>query len=290
MGIGPDRSRMVRRSVMFTPGDRPEMLRKAPESGADVVVLDLEDAVAPGRKQEARSAVTAVLDDPGFDPDAEVCVRVNPKFEDDLAILERARPDCLMLPKVASADDVDRLDRLVRERGGPLPVLALVESAAGVLAAPAIASHGATDALVFGAEDLAADVGATRTREGTEVLYARERVVIAASAAGVEAIDTVYTDIEDREGLSEETRFAAGLGYDGKMAIHPAQVDPINEAFTPDPEEVEWAERVLEARDDADREGRGVFRVDDEMIDAPLIAQAERIVERARAAADDRSL
>ncbi len=155
-----------------------------------------------------------------------------------------------------------------------------------MLDAPRIAAAEATDALVFGAEDLAADVGATRTREGTEVLYARERVVIAASAADVEAIDTVYTDIEDVDGLAEETRFALRLGYDGKMAIHPAQVGPINGAFTPDPEEVEWAERVLEAREAANREGRGVFRVDDEMIDAPLIAQAERIVERARAAGD----
>jgi citrate lyase subunit beta / citryl-CoA lyase len=275
---------MVRRSVMFTPGDRREMLRKAPSAGADVLVLDLEDAVAPDRKAEAREAVADVLDDPGFEPESEVCVRVNPAFEDDLAILERARPDALMLPKVASAGDVDRLDRAVRGRGDPLPVLALVESARGVLEAPAIASYEATDALVFGAEDLAADVGATRTREGTEVLYARERVVIAASAADCEAIDTVYTDVEDREGLAEETRFAAGLGYDGKMAIHPAQVAPINGAFTPDPDEVEWAKRVLEAREVAEREGRGVFRVDDEMIDAPLIARAERIVERARAA------
>jgi citrate lyase subunit beta/citryl-CoA lyase len=274
---------------MFTPGDRPEMLRKAPEAGADVIVFDLEDAVAPDRKAEAREAVGSVLADPDFEPESEVCVRVNPRFEEDLAILERARPDALMLPKVAGAEDVEGLDRLVRERGGSLPVFALVESARGVLEAPAIADAEATDALVFGAEDLAADVGATRTPEGTEVLYARQRVVIAAGAAGVDAIDTVYTDIEDREGLAGETRFAAGLGYDGKMAIHPAQVDPINAAFTPDPEAVEWARRVLEAREVADGEDRGVFRVDGEMIDAPLIARAERIVERAESANDRKS-
>jgi len=115
-------------------------------------------------------------------------------------------------------------------------------------------------------------------------LHAREHVVLAASAAGVDAIDTVYTDIEDTDGLAEETRFAAGLGFDGKMAIHPAQVAPINDAYTPTEEEVEWAERVLEAKREADAEGRGVFRVDGEMIDAPLIAQAERVVERANAA------
>lgn len=271
---------MVRRSVMFTPGDRPEMLRKAPESGADVIVFDLEDAVAPERKAEAREIVVDLLSDPAFDPEPEVCVRVNPDFEEDLAILSHARPDSLMLPKVASAGNVEALDEQIREYGNSLPVFALIESAAGVLAAPEIATNRATDALVFGAEDLSADIGATRTEEGTEVLYARERVVIAASAAGTDAIDTVYTDIEDAEGLATETRFAIQLGYDGKMAIHPGQVKPINEAFAPDSVEIEWAERVLDARERADKEGRGVFRVDGEMIDAPLVARAERIVAR----------
>lgn len=277
---------MARRSVLFTPGDRPEMLRKAPDAGADVIVFDLEDAVAPEHKSDACEAVGDLLADPDFDPDPEVCVRVTPDPADDLAALDGGRPDSLMLPKVASAGDVADLDRLVRERGGSLPILALIESAPGVLAADEIAAAEATDALVFGAEDLSADIGATRTAEGTEVLYARERVVIASSTAGIEAIDTVYTDIEDAEGLTEETRFARQLGYDGKMAIHPAQVDPINDAFSPDPERVEWAKRVLEARD---REGGGVFRVDGEMIDAPLIAQAERIVDRTRAVNDDGS-
>jgi citrate lyase subunit beta/citryl-CoA lyase len=119
------------------------------------------------------------------------------------------------------------------------------------------------------------------------VLYAREHVVLAASAAGVDALDTVYTDFSDTAGLREETAFALGLGYDGKLAIHPSQVEPINEAFTPDPDEIEWASRVLDARDEAEREGRGVFSVDGEMIDAPLVAQAERIVERAAAAGLD---
>jgi citrate lyase subunit beta/citryl-CoA lyase len=116
------------------------------------------------------------------------------------------------------------------------------------------------------------------------VLYAREHVVLAASAAGVDAIDTLYTDFEDSEGLADDTDFALELGYDGKLAIHPAQVSVINEAFTPDPDRVAWARRVLSARETADREGRGVFRVDGEMIDAPLIARAETVRERARAA------
>lgn len=280
---------MTRRSVMFTPGDRPEMLRKAPDSGADVIVFDLEDAVSPERKPEAREAVADLLTDPGFDPEPEVCVRVNPEFVEDLAVLERARPDSLMLPKVAGQANVAALDERVRQFGGSVPVLALIESAAGVLAAPEIAAREVTDALVFGAEDLSADIGATRTNEGTEVLYARERVVIAASAAGIEAIDTVYTDIEDHGGLASETRFAIQLGYDGKMAIHPSQVEPINEAFAPAPEDIEWAERVLDAHERAKGDGQGVFRVDGEMIDAPLIARAKRITERARLADPSRN-
>jgi citrate lyase subunit beta/citryl-CoA lyase len=288
---------MLRRSVLFSPGDRPELMRKAPDTGADTIVFDLEDAVAPARKDEARTAVREVLSDPEFDPDAEVCVRVNPvdgpgaTAETDVAVLYDdgggavgPRPDALMLPKCTDGDDVDALDALVP--GETPPVLALVESAAGVLHAESVAAADATDALVFGAEDLSADIGATRTDEGTEVLYAREHVVLAAAAADVDAIDTVFTDFSDGEGLREETRFAIELGYDGKMAIHPSQVSIVNEAFTPDQETVEWAERVLAAKASADAEDRGVFQVDGEMIDAPLVAQAERVVERARAADD----
>jgi citrate lyase subunit beta/citryl-CoA lyase len=284
---------MARRSVLFSPGDRPALLRKAPGTGADVVVFDLEDAVAPDEKAAARSSVSDVLADPDFDPDCEVCVRVNPvgagAGDDVEAILasevdsEVLSVDSVMLPKAAMADDVATLGRLLDEHDADLPVLALVESAQGVLNAPEIAAADGTDALVFGAEDLSADIGATRTDEGTEILYARERVVVAAGAADVDAIDTVYTDIEDTAGLSEETEFAVQLGYDGKMAIHPGQVDPINDAFAPSADEVEWAERVLAAKREADEDGRGVFRVDGEMVDAPLVAQAERIVARAEA-------
>jgi len=279
---------MVRRSLLFTPGDRPGMMRKAGTAGADVIIFDLEDAVAPGQKQTARDAVRDVLSDPDFDPDCEVCVRVNPvgveADEDVRALADVDRLDSVMLPKAGSSDDVRTLDRLLGEHDVDVPVIVVVESARGVLNAADIAAAASTTAIAFGAEDLSADIGATRTDDGTEVLYAREHVVLAASAAGVDAIDTVYTDIENIDGLSEETKFAAGLGYDGKMAIHPAQVEPINDAFTPADEDIEWARRVLEAKREADEEGRGVFRVDGEMIDAPLIAQAERIVARADAA------
>ena len=266
------------------------MLRKAADAGADVLAFDLEDAVAPGRKDEAREAVRTVLSDPSFDPDAEVCVRLNAgraaATDLDAILGGGVRIDAVMLPKVGGADEVVRVGALLADRGRDLPAFALIETAAGVLRAEEIARAAPADALVFGAEDLAADLGATRTEEGTEVLYAREHVVIAARAAGIDAIDTVRADFEDAEGLESEAAFARTLGYDGKLAIHPEQVPIINAAFTPDPERVEWARRVLDAKAAADREDRGVFAVDGEMIDPPLIAQAERVLERAETDAD----
>lgn len=283
---------MPRRSLLFSPGDEPELLRKAPGSGADVVCFDLEDAVAPDAKGEARAAVRDVLTDPAFDPDAEVCVRLTPnEVAADLDALTsdgtggELRLDAVMLPKVESAQRVRDVRAQCNERDLDPAVFALVETAAGILRAEDVAAADPTSALLFGAEDLAADVGATRTDEGIEVLHAREHVVLAAAAAGVDAIDTVFTDFSDTEGLADDAAFAVELGYDGKMAIHPTQVGPINDAFTPDPERVEWAERVLDAREAAAEDGeKAVFEVDGEMIDAPLIAQAEQVIARAEAA------
>lgn len=283
---------MVRRSVLFSPGDSASKLRKAPAAGADVVVFDLEDGVAPERKDEARETVAEVLADPAFDPDVEVWVRVNP--DPDVAAVDvealgsldaGARvPDAVALPKVESPSDVEAVAGLLDEAGIECPVVAIVETAAGVLSAREIAVTGPVEVLCFGAEDYAADVGASRTEEGTEVLYAREHVVAAAAAAGVDAIDTIFSDIEDGAGLGEDARFARRLGFDGKFAIHPAQVGPINAAFAPDPEEVEWARRVLAAREE--HEGEGVFRVEGEMIDAPLVARAERVLRLAEEVGD----
>ncbi len=259
-------------------------MRKAPGAGADVLVFDLEDAVAPERKPEARDAVVDVLSDPEFDPDAEVSVRVNPGdggIDDVHAICGAHPPDALVVPKAKSAAEVTRVADAARAVGADCPVIAIIESAAGVLASPDVASAEDTTALIFGAEDFAADVGATRTADGTEVLYARERVVVAAAAADVDAIDTLHVDYSDADGLREDARFSRQLGYDGKLAIHPTQVPIINDAFSPDPEDVEWAKKVLRARDEADADGRGVFGVDGEMIDAPLVKQAENILDRA---------
>ena len=270
---------MAPRTVLFTPGDNAERMRKAVDSDADIAIFDLEDAIAPDRKQHARNAIRSVLQDLESD---RICVRVNPPgfgAEEDLAaILEGSPPSYVMLPKTNSVEDVRELAALIEQYEMDLPIFALIETAQGVLAADVIANARSTEALLFGAEDLAADLGATRTREGIEVLYARERVVLAARAAGIHVIDTVYTDYEDLPGLREEAAFAAQLGFDGKMVIHPAQIEVVNEAFTPSDERIEWANRVLTAAAETDA---AVFQVGGEMIDAPLIQQAERILDRA---------
>jgi citrate lyase subunit beta/citryl-CoA lyase len=263
------------------------MLRKAAATDADVLCFDLEDAVSPDRRDEARRAVRDVLADDGFDPTAEVWVRVGDDPAADVAALRNGgRLDAVMAPKVTSAADVERVASLLADAGRTVPVVALVETARGVLAAESVADAPATDAVCFGAEDLAADVGSTPSPDRREVSHARQHVLLAARAAGVDALDTVYVDFEDESGLRADTVAARDLGYDGKLAIHPAQVPVINDAFTPDPERVAWAERVLAARDAARADGRSVFEVDGEMVDPPLVAQAERVLERARAADD----
>ncbi|MFB6189481.1 MAG: CoA ester lyase [Halapricum sp.] len=294
---------MARRSVLFTPGDRGEMQRKAVGMGADVVVFDLEDGVAPNAKDEARQTVRETLR--AIDPDCEVCLRVNATPEmaaDDLdgvlspdtdndtdadidiggALDPKTAPDSVMLPKADDAAAVQTLADQLDERGYDLPILALLESAAGILHAEAIAAADPTDAVLFGAEDLAGDIGALRTETGTEVLAARSQVVLAASAAGIDVVDTHYPDYEDLGGLDEDASFALELGYDGKMALHPDQVRVINEAFTPPESRIEWAREILDAVEAAPEQA--VFVVAGEMIDAPQVRQAERIRERARAA------
>jgi citrate lyase subunit beta/citryl-CoA lyase len=286
---------MARRSVLFTPGDRPEMMRGALEGSADVVVFDLEDAVAPDDAEEARSAVDAALDGlPPRDERPEVWVRIGrvtdaaggpagPGASDIAAVGDRS--DALVVPKVDDVTDLAVVQEAMRDAwadgGDGLPLVPILETASGVLWSRAICATENVTAAVFGAEDLAADLGASRTREGDEVLYGRQKVVAAAAAADVDAIDTLVTDFRDDDRLREDAARSVRWGFDGKLAIHPRQVGVINAAYTPDEERRDWARRVLEAEREAES---GVFDVDGEMIDGPLIRRAERIRERARAA------
>jgi citrate lyase beta subunit len=282
----------ARRAPLFTPGDSDRKIAKAAATGADAVVLDLEDGVAPDRKAHGRKVVAEALAGLDFG-ESERLVRINAVGsgleEEDLRATLDARPDGYVLPKVESAEAVRQVSCWLaaeeKARGWPeqgVVLLALIETAGGIVRLPEIAgSDGRLAALMFGAEDYAASVGAVRTREGIEVLYARSAVVAAAAAAGLDAIDTLFTDFADDEGLRRDARFARQLGYAGKLAIHPRQVPIIHEALTPTGEEIAQARRLLDAYRAHLGAGRGAFALDGKMVDMPMVRAAERVLARA---------
>lgn len=285
----------ARRSLLFMPGDSLRKIEKATTLPVDSVIMDLEDGVALSHKEAARTTVAQALTTLDFGG-RERLVRINPVdtplSRPDLDATIAARPDGYVIPKVESAEDllsVSRyLDEAERANGWPrdgLRLLAIIETARGVMNLAAIG--GATprlDALMFGAEDLAGDVGAMRTRAGWEVFYARSAVVIAAAAHRLQAIDTVFIDLTDVDGLAEECRFARQMGYIGKMAIHPRQVPVINVSFSPTAEEIAQARHLVAAHDEQQAGGAGVFELDGKMIDMPMVRAAMRVLNRARAA------
>lgn len=271
-----------RRSVLFTPATRADRWLKAVEAAqADVAVADLEDGVAPADRPEARQQLGDALRD-APKTRTERAVRINPwpsnDASADLAVVPPEACELIVVPKVESADAVKALAVVLDERSHPARLLLIVETARGVLHADRFPP--ASDrvvALAFGAEDYAATVGARRTQPATEVLWARSRVVAAAAAHGIDAIDQVYADFRDVEGLGQECRFAAQLGYAGKMLIHPDQIEPAHKAFAPTDEEVARARKILEAAEEAGAQSGGVVVVDGRMIDRPLIEQARRV-------------
>ncbi len=279
----PPRSR---RTLLFLPGDDPHKAERAAASGADSVVLDLEDGVAADRKDEARRAVVRTLARRDFGI-SERIVRINPAssglLSKDLRATLGAPPDAYLIPKVESARDVRETARLTAR--APVPLLALIESARGVVHLNEIAaSHHRLQALLFGAEDLAGDLGAVRTPRGEEVAWARGAVVTVAAAFGLQAIDTIHPDLSDEEGLRRESLRAARMGYAGKMAIHPKQLPIIAAAFTPGEEEIARARALVEAYEREGRSGKGVFVLEGRMVDRPMVRAAERVLARARAA------
>ncbi len=283
------RSPWLLRSLLFVPGDQERMIHKARQLPADAIILDLEDGVAIKDKAVARARVHQALVE-GFPEGLPVFVRLNGlpsgMLEDDLYAAFHPRLDGVVLPKVRSPDEVQlvghALATLERIRGSPvgrLVLLILIETPQAVLRAEEIVSASARIvALMFGAEDLAAEMGLTRTAAAEEVRYPRAHAAVVAHGAGCEAIDLVYSALEDQAGLVRECQEGKTLGYTGKQVIHPSQLDPVNAAFSPDPSKVAWARRVMDAYLAAPR---GALVVDGRMVDAPIVAQAQRILARA---------
>jgi citrate lyase subunit beta/citryl-CoA lyase len=271
------------RSLLFAPASRPEVLAKLPRSGPDGVVLDLEDAVPPVAKPEARThaaAVGAAL--AAGHPDLAVTVRVNalptPYFTDDL---EARTPGltAVVVPKLESAGQVAEVRAALAHRGlAELPILAGIETVPGVVRAEEILGAPGVIAGYFGAEDYVLDLGGIRTEASTETLYARSRVAVAARMAGVPVLDQVVTSLSDEARFAADAAVGRSLGYRGKLCIHPAQVAWANAAFSPSPAEVDRARRLLTAYDAAVAEGRASISFEGQMVDEPLARQARAVL------------
>lgn len=277
------------------PGDDRRKIEKGAALGVDSVIMDLEDGVALSRKSDARAVTAAALRELSFGR-TEKLVRVNaisgPLWADDVAQTVEAQPDGYVVPKVEAADEIQRISAAIAEaesrngwQPGGICLLAIIETARGVVNLRDIAeSDSRLGALIFGAEDLAGDIGATRSADGWEVFYARSAVVIHAKAAGLQAIDTPYIDLNDLDGLAADTHRAAAMGYSGRLAIHPRQVGPIQQAFTPSADDIARAKRLLDAHAAHQAAGTGVFDLDGKMVDMPMVRAAESVLARARAA------
>jgi citrate lyase subunit beta/citryl-CoA lyase len=282
----------LRRSLLYVPGNMPSMLQNIPVFGSDAVIIDLEDAVPHGEKDAARRLVRRFLE--GYrERDKEILVRINaldtPWGHDDLAEVLPALPDGVRLPKADTAEVVERLDTTLTEHEetlgveiGRFRILPSIESALGVIHCIDIAAASTRIlGLAFGAEDYTASMEIDRTPGGEELMNARARVVWAAKAAGVQAIDSIFADVSDAEGLRRETEKVKALGYTGKSLVNPRQIEVVHEVFAPKPEEIGWALQVIEAIQRAREMGTGVIALNGKMVDAPVVKRAFRTLRTA---------
>ena len=276
----PERNVCPRRSFIFTPGLRPEMYPKALATGADIVCVELEDGIAPKDKAAARANAMKLFENPQADDGVERVVRINSVREgfgmaDVQAVLAAdAPPLALMMPKVRSPDEVVLLDDLLTERGHETRLHVIIETNAGLKAAYDIAHCSPRiDALFFGGVDMAAELRCENAWE--PLLYARSRVVHAAASAGLDAIDVPYLDLEDPDGMERAAIQARDLGFSGKGAVHPRQIAALNAVFTPSPERIARARRIIAGFEAADT---GLVVIDGKLIEKPVLREMHRIV------------
>ena len=294
------------RSMLFVPGSSEKLLSKASTSGADALILDLEDAVSFDQKSNARELLKRVL--AGIkkeNPNLINIVRINSLetefWKDDLAAILPIGPDIIMLPKVSREEDVhileEEMKRVADNKSGSesssgdstsafdiekIGIMPLIETALGLENAYKIASSSEkVIGMLLGAEDLTTDLVCKRTREGREIFYARSRMVACGRAAGVEIYDTPFTDTRDEEGIAMDSAVAKSLGFTGKAAITPRHIPVINEAFSPSDEDIEYAKQVLAAIEEGERKGMGAVSLNGKMIDAPIVERAKKVIEAA---------
>lgn len=287
-----------RRSILYTPGTRPDRIEKAltMDDGPDAVVADLEDAVGPDDKETARKQASETIARV-TDTSTDRCIRVNAQgtawHADDLEAAVRALPDAIVVPKVDSIRELSELELDIEPveeelglEAGTIPLLVQIETAKGVARAMELAETivdpvaplTRVQGMMFGALDYATDIGARNTPSNHEVIYARQRVVLAAALAEVQPIDLLFDDYTDPGGLAKEAKEGRDLGYTGKQIIHPDQIGPVHEAFTPSQEEIDEARELLDAVDQAGIGEGGVIGFKGRMIDRPAVEQAKRTV------------
>ncbi|XP_076444983.1 citramalyl-CoA lyase, mitochondrial-like isoform X2 [Babylonia areolata] len=285
---------------MYVPGHDLKKLRKVPHLGVDCAVLECEDGVALDKKAEARENIRMVLDELRDVKGVDIAVRVNSVssglVDEDLKAIMSAqyRPKTILLPKVDTVDELvlftDRFRTAVGSHtAGYCPhLITYVESAEGLMnmkdvlrRADGFSKEGTyhLDGVVFGSDDFCADIGAMRTVDASELTYARQKIVMVARAYRIQAIDMVYIDYKDPEGLRVQSEQGARKGYTGKQVIHPSQVSIVNEAFTPSPERVEWATKLIESFEHHQKSGQGAFTFRGHMIDKPLLLQARNVIQ-----------
>lgn len=280
----------MRRSLLFMSGNNPAMLQNSDVFGSDAVIFDLEDAVSVSEKDSARNLVGHFLLERKVIPNQEIVIRINGLDTDyyplDLDMVVTDKIDTIMLPKATIKDVVD-LDQMLtkieksRNMKKKIGVIPIIELAKSVLQIEEIAAGPRVNGILLGAEDLCSDMEVSRTKLGEEILYPRAKVAFACKAFKIDAIDTPFTDINDKEGLIKDTLRAQGIGMNAKSAIHPNQISTINEIFMPSNSQITWAKRVLIATKKAKEQGLGVFSLDSKMIDKPIIERAEKIIEKA---------
>jgi len=290
-----ERTVHLKRTGLYASGSNPVNMIQAAFYNEDMLVYDLEDSVPAEEKDAARLLVFQMVKH-HRPKDKYVVIRVNglysEYFADDLEAAVRANPDALRIPKVEYASELQEISRRMAEieekvglEVGKMELICNIESYLGVLNALEIAkADPRVVALTVSAEDLTASMKAQRTKKGLEVFYARNAILLACRAAGIDAIDVVFSDINDEEGLREDTALARNLGFDGKTVVHPRQIDVVNSFFTPSKKEIDYALRVLNAVEEGKKSGRGAVTLDGSMIDKPIELRALTTLAQARAA------
>lgn len=285
----------LKRTSLYASGSNPSNMIQAAFYEEDCLVYDLEDSVSTEEKDSARFLIYNILKYQR-PKNRYMVVRVNGIYseyiEEDLEAIVRARPDAIRIPKVEYASEVKKISQKVAEieKKAGIPVGKIkfwcnIESYTGVLNAREIAmADERVEAMALGAEDLTASMGAVRTKAGMEVFFARNAVLLACREAGIDALDVVYSNFQDEEGLREDAVLARNMGFDGKTVIHPNQIDVVNACFAPSEKEIRYAIRVLETLEEGKRQGKGVITLDGGMLDRPMELRAKATLKKAQAA------